>query len=97
MKFLTLELIKKHVRIDGEFEDYLLEFYGESAEETLFETIGVTYDQFIDEVVEMPKSLVNAALILVDVRYQFRGPGDKIPLSIIPYGFDILVTPYIRL
>lgn len=97
MKFLTLELIKEHLRIDGEFEDSLLEFFGESAEDTLFKTIGVTYEQFIDEVGEMPKSLVNAALMLVDVRYQYRGPGDKMPLSIIPYGFDILVKPYVKL
>ena len=97
MKFLTLELIKKHLRIDGVIEDDLLDLYGEAAEETLFKTIGVTYEQFIDEVGEMPKSLVNAALILVDVRYQYRGPGDKMPLSIIPYGFDILVKPYVKL
>ena len=97
MKFLTLELIKDHLRIDGVNEDKLLEFYGGSVEETLFNTIGVTYEQFIDEVGEMPESLVNAALMLVDARYQYRGPGDKIPLSIIPYGFDILVKPYVRL
>ena len=35
MKYLTLELIKSHVRIDGNYEDALLQLYGESAEETV--------------------------------------------------------------
>ena len=35
MKWLTLELIKKHSRIDSNVEDDLLTIYGESAEDTV--------------------------------------------------------------
>ena len=42
MKWLTLELIKKHSRIDSNVEDDLLTLYGESAEDTVLNYIGKT-------------------------------------------------------
>lgn len=97
MKFLTLELIKKHLRIDGVIEDNLLELYGEAAEETLLNHVGATYEELTETTGEMPKALVQAALMLVDVSYQHRSPVSSQSISIVPYTFDILVKPYIRL
>lgn len=97
MKFLRLELIKKHLRIDGVIEDDLLDLYGEAAEETLLNHIGATYEELTETTGEMPKALVQAALMLVDVSYQHRSPISSQTISIVPYTFDILVKPYIRL
>lgn len=97
MKFLTLELIKKHLRIDGVIEDDLLELYGEAAEETLLNHIGATYEELTESTGEMPKALVQAALMLVDVSYQHRSPVSSQSISIVPYTFDILVKPYVKL
>lgn len=97
MKFLTLELIKKHLRIDGVIEDDLLELYGEASEETLFNQVGANYEELTETTGEMPKALVQAALMLVDVSYQHRSPVSSQSISIVPYTFDILVKPYIRL
>lgn len=97
MKFLTLKLIKDHLRIDGAIEDNLLELYGEAAEETLLNHVGATYEELTETTGEMPKALVQAALMLVDVSYQYRSPISSQSISIVPYTFDILVKPYIRL
>lgn len=97
MKFLTLELIKKQLRIDGGIEDNLLKLYGEAAEETLLNHVGATYEELTETTGEMPKALVQAALMLVDVSYQYRSPISSQSISIVPYTFDILVKPYIRL
>ena len=35
MKYLTIQYIKEHSRIDYDCEDALLELYGDSAEETM--------------------------------------------------------------
>lgn len=97
MKFLTLELIKKHLRIDGVIEDALLDLYGEAAEETLLNHVGATYEELSETTGEMPKALVQAALMLVDVSYQHRSPVSSQSISIVPYTFDILVKPYVKL
>lgn len=97
MKFLTLELIKNHLRIDGVIEDNLLDLYGEAAEETLLNHVGATYEELTETTDEMPKALVQAALMLVDVSYQHRSPISSQSISIVPYTFDILVKPYVKL
>lgn len=97
MKFLTPKLIKEHLRIDGVIEDNLLELYGEAAEETLLNHVGATHEELTESTGEMPKALVQAALMLVDVSYQHRSPVSSQSISIVPYTFDILVKPYVRL
>ena len=45
----------------------------------------------------IPKSVVNAALMLVDTWYQHRSPASPVNISIVPYTFDILIKPYMKL
>lgn len=97
MKFLTLENIKAHSRIDYDCEDSLLELYGEAAEETLLNHIGMTYEQLVAKYNTVPMPLVQAALMLVDVSYQHRNPVSSQNMSVVPYTFDILVKPYVIL
>lgn len=97
MKFLTLQNIKAHSRIDYDCEDSLLELYGEAAEDTLLNHIGMTYEQVIAKYTTVPMPLVQAALMLVDVSYQHRNPVSSQNMSVVPYTFDILVKPYVIL
>ena len=97
MKFLTLDYIRKHSRIEYHCEDDLLELYGEASEATLLNYIGMTYEEIIGEDGKVPAPLMQAALMLVDVSYQFRSPVSSQNMSIVPYTFDILVKPYVKL
>lgn len=105
MKFLTLTDIKAQCRIEEDFtiEDVLLTSYGDSAEETVTQYLGrgVTVDDMVASMTEeyggIPKSVVNAALMLVDTWYQHRSPASPVNISIVPYTFDILIKPYMKL
>ena len=99
MKWLTLERIKQQCRIEQDFteEDSLLEMYGESAEEVLLNHLNRSYEDIMQIYGRIPAPLVHASLMLVDVSYQHRSPVSPQNMSIVPYTFDILVKPYMRL
>ena len=97
MKYLTLELIKSHSRIEYDCEDALLELYGEAAEETVLNITGRSYDDFLSEYGEVPKAVVQASLMLVDVSYSQRSPVGVQQMHAVPYTFDLLIKPYMKL
>ena len=57
MKWLTLDWIKKHSRIDFNGEDDLLEMYGEAAEEAVLNIINRSYTEVIETYGDVPKGL----------------------------------------
>lgn len=97
MKYLSLELMKAHSRIEIDCEDELLELYGEAAEDTVCELTRRSYDDFLAEYGAVPKAIVQASLMLVDVSYQQRSPVGVQQLHAVPYTFDLLIKPYMRL
>ena len=105
MKFLTIDKIKQQLRLDCTCEAELLDDYGNSAEQTLAGYIGFVDENnvpSVDKMLEayggtMPTPLVHAALLLVDTSYQFRSPVSAQNMSVVPYTFDILVKPYVKL
>ena len=99
MKWLTLERIKQQLRIEPDFteEDELLTMYGDSAEAVLLNYLNRSYDDIIEVYGHMPAPLVHASLMLVDTSYQYRSPVSTQSMSLVPYTFDILVKPYMRL
>lgn len=99
MKWLTLDIIKAQLRIEPDFtaEDDLLEMYGESAEDVLLNYVGRTYEDLMAVYGQMPTSLKHASLMLCDVSYQYRSPISITNISMVPYTFDLLVKPYMRL
>ena len=104
-KFLSLEDIKRQSRIDGDAEDAILTMYGQSAETTLAGYLGYMDEHNHPDVDAMladfddnlPKPLYQAALMLVDVSYQHRSPANSQNMSVVPYTFDLLVKPYVKL
>ena len=97
MKWLTLEWIKKHSRIDFDCEDELLELYGEDAEQTILNLIRRSFDDLIETYGEVPKPLYVAALMMVEVSYTQRAPITQTNLYTVPYAFDTKVKPYMKL
>ena len=97
MDWLTIELIKKQLRIDGNEEDDLLVMYGQSAEATVLELCGLTYAELVEKYGAVPTNLTHASLLLVEVSYKERGAVSLQNLSVVPYSFDLLVKPYVKL
>ena len=101
MKWLTVEYIKKHSRIDYDCEDDLLELYGEAAEETVMNITGRDYDDIVanfgTEERPIPAAIIQASLILVDTSYMQRTAVSPQQMFSVPYAFDMLIKPYMRL
>lgn len=97
MVFLTLELIKKHLNIDEDFhdDDELLIMHGEVAEEVIERHI----DRSLNAIMymnhgEMPKPLVQAALLLVGTYYENRENISYSSGTEIPYTVTYLLSLY---
>ena len=101
MKWLTFELIKAQLRLDdeqAELERALLELYGEAAEETILAMTNRTEASLRTlGGGNIPRRAVQASLLLVDLSYKERSPASPQNMSIVPYSFDLLLKPLIRL
>ena len=97
MKWLTIEMIKMHSRIDFECEDDLLMLYADSAEQTVLNICGRSYEEIVEKWGEFPVPLIQASLMLVDNSYTQRSPASAQNLYSVPYTFDVLVKPYMKL
>ena len=100
MKFLTIEQIKAQLRLDdqqAELERDLLEMYGEAAEDMVLNTCNRTITDIYEQYGMVPKAVVQAGLMLVAQSYQHREPVSPQNLYTVPYAFDLLLKPYIKL
>lgn len=97
MKWLSIEYIKQHSRIDFDCEDELLVLYGDAAEETVLNVLNRSYEDIMEEYGEVPSALIHASLLLVDLSYQQRSAVSVANLYTVPYSFDLMVKPYMRL
>ena len=97
MKFLTLDYIKKQLRIDWSEEDTLLDEYGMAAETTVLNLLNRKYYDLVEQYGEVPAPLVQAAMLLVGQSYQHREAASAQNMSSVPYAFDLLIKPYMRL
>ena len=70
MKWLTLDYIKQHSRIEYDCEDELLTLYGEAAEETILNICSRTYEDLKGANTTVPSAIIQASLMLVDLSYQ---------------------------
>ena len=99
MKWLTLERIKDQCRIERDFhdEDELLEMYGETAEDTVLNAVNRSYTDVMESYGQVPGPLVLASLMLADLSYQHRSPVSPQNMYMVPYAFDLMIKPYVRL
>ena len=97
MKWLKIELIRAHLRVDCDCENELLEMYAESAEEQVLTDIGHTYEEIVAAHCKVPMPLIHASLMLVDFAYQQRTMVSNLNWSVVPYTYERLVKPYARL
>ena len=100
MKFLTFDMIKAQLRLDDEqacMEHDLLEEYGEAAEDAVLNICNRTLEDIIEQYGKVPAPLRHVARILVDNAYKERSPISPQNMSVVPYAFDLMLKPYMRL
>ena len=99
MKWLNLDMIKQQLRMESEFilEDDLLKMYGESAEDTVLALCNRSMEDVVEQYGRVPTQLVHASLLLVSASYQHREASSAQNLYAVPYAFDTMVKPYMKL
>ena len=100
MNYLTFEQIKAQLRLDDEQaqeERELLEMYGEAAEDAVLNICNRTITDIYEQYGCVPKPLVQVTLMIVAQSYQHREPSSPQNISSVPYAFDLLLKPYIKL
>lgn len=97
MKYLTLKYIKDHSRICHDAEDSFLESVGAAAETAVLNLCRRTVEDIYEEHGEVPEDFKRATVILVDHLYTHRGLTENVSMSVVPYTFDLMLKPYMRL
>lgn len=94
MKMITLEDIKSYSRIDTNDDDKILELMGDAAEEQVYNYLGKSYDDLIEQYGVVPSPVKVATLAIVDTQYQNRSLVSATDLYMVPYAIDMKLLPY---
>lgn len=97
LKWLSIDAIHAHCRIDFNCEDAELEQYGMAAEQAILDLTRRTYENFIDTYGRIPDPIFNASLLLVQSLYKNRDAEEQRDSKEIAYGFKFLVKNYMAL
>lgn len=97
MQYLTIDYIKKHSRIDFDYENEAIAQYGEASERAILNLLGRSYDDLIATYGEVPTPVIQATFELVDNLIQHRSPIEQVSMSVVPYSFDLMLKPYMIL
>ena len=97
LKWLSLDAIHQHTRMDFNCEDAELEQFGIAAEQAILDLTRRTYENFIDTYGRIPDPIFNATLLLVQNLYNNRDAADTQKKEASLYGFDLLLKNYMVL
>ena len=97
MKYLKLSDIKAQLRIETDDEDALLQLYGAALEDTMLNLLGRSLEELMETYGEVPAPIRLATLMLTAGQQNYREPQTPVQLSAVPYTFDLMVKPYIKL
>lgn len=97
MEFLTLDLIKKHLNIDIDFndDDTLLEVYGTAAETAIARHLDVTDIHDLCENGELAEPVKVGMLLMCGNLYANRESIAPVTMTRVPETIDMLLKTYI--
>jgi len=97
LKWLNLDAIHKHCRIDFNCEDAEIEQMGRTAEQAILDLTRRTYENVIDTYGRIPDPIFNASLLLVQSLYKNRDAEEQRDSKEIAFGFSFMVKNYMYL
>lgn len=97
LKWLNLDAIHQHCRIDFNCEDAELEQMGITAEQAILDLTRRTFENFIDTYGRIPDPIFNASLLLVQNLYNNRDAEEQRDSKEIAFGFSFMVKNYMVL
>jgi uncharacterized phage protein (predicted DNA packaging) len=98
MRFLDLDIIKKHLNLDQDFNDdnMLLESYADAAEKSIENFIDCDLENTLDTEGELPKPLLCSMLLMIGDLYTVRQSISATSFVKVPRTLEMLIEPYIN-
>jgi hypothetical protein len=97
LRWLSVQAIHDHCRIDFNCEDAELEQFGMAAEQAILDLTRRTFKNFIDTYGRIPDPIFNASLLLVQSLYKNRDAEEQRDSNEIAFGFSFMVKNYMVL
>ena len=97
LKWLNLDAIHQHCRIDFNCEDAELEQMAMTAEQAILDLTRRTFENFVDTYGRIPDPIFNASLLLVQSLYNNRDAEEQRDSKEIAFGFSFMVKNYMVL
>lgn len=97
MAIITIEDVKRNARIEHPLEDDLIDMYAKSAEAITLEYIRRTEDELEDKWGCVPAPVKQACIMMATTWYDNRQPLGNIQMHSIPYTYEFLLKPYMKL
>jgi hypothetical protein len=97
LKWLTLDAIHQHCRIDFNCEDAELLQMGMAAEQSILDLTRRTFANIIDTYGRIPDPLFNASLLMVQSLYRNRDAEEQRDSKQIAFGLEYMVKNYMCL
>ena len=95
---VTIEDLKRQLRVDYEEEDDLIAMYGEAAENVVVKATNRSLEELKaigDGALPLPIRV--AILKMAAEMFTNRGITTQGNVSVVPYGFEALIKPYVKL
>ena len=96
MRYLNLEILKKHLNIDSNFDDddfYLNALY-DAAEDVVSKKLDRPLSDLENEDGMIPAAVCQAMLLWIGTMYAFRESVSSTNLVSVPHAFDMLIDVY---
>lgn len=97
LKWLTLDAIHQHCRIDFNCEDAELLQMGMAAEQSILDLTRRTFANILDTYGRIPDPLFNASLLMVQSLYKNRDAEEQRDSKQIAFGLEYMVKNYMCL
>ncbi|MGX8698234.1 MAG: head-tail connector protein [Prevotella sp.] len=97
LRWLNLDAIHQHCRIDFNCEDAELEQFGMAAEQAVLDLTRRTFENFVDTYGRIPDPIFNASQLLVQSLYKNRDAEEQRDSKEIAFGFSFMVKNYMVL
>ena len=97
LRWLNLDAIHQHCRIDFNCEDAELEQFGMAAEQAILDLTRRTNENFIDTYGRIPDPIFNTTLLIVQSLYTNRDAEEQRDSKEIAFGFAFMVKNYMYL
>ena len=97
MLFLTLDLVREHLRLDADCGDErALTLYAESAEQEALNFMERSFDDLLDTYGEVPSPVVQACLLRVGTAYKNREEQTPLQQYYTAQSWQNLLMPYCK-